>query len=91
MPEHDISAKTYDTIYYDREYLAVLKRRQTKNRTEKYRNELKTKPICSIYVPAFCSSRYEHWPECGDALRACGWASKAGWLIPFMNKRVGGR
>jgi len=26
-----------------------------------------------------------------SAVMRCGWGVKAGWLIPFSNKRVGGR
>jgi len=29
----------------------------------------------------------EYWPKCGDALQL---GVKAGWLIPLVDKRVGG-
>jgi len=38
--------------------------------------------------PTLCGTRNEYRPKCGDAL----WLGvKAGWLIPLMDKRVGGR
>jgi len=35
-----------------------------------------------------CGTGNEYWPLCGDALRL---EAKAGWLIPFVDKSVGGR
>jgi len=26
-----------------------------------------------------------------NAVRRCAWGAKAGWLVPFVDKRVGGR
>jgi len=38
--------------------------------------------------PTLCGTGNEHHPKCGDAL----WLGvKAGWFIPFVDKRVGGR
>jgi len=38
--------------------------------------------------PTLCGTRNKYRPKCGDAM----WLKvEAGWLIPFVDKRVGGR
>ena len=43
-------------------------------------------PPTPTQLPTLCGTGNEYWPKRGDALRL---AVKAGWLIPFVDKRVG--
>jgi len=46
------------------------------------------KPRRSSQSPTLHSTGNEYWPKCSDALRL---GIKAGWLIPYVDKRVGDR
>jgi len=51
-------------------------------------NHLGVQPARLIQPPTLSWTGNEYRPGCDDALQL---GVKAGWLIPFVNKRVGGR